>query len=86
MEGILTMSQKEADRISVIEQVGKKKLTVEEASELIGLSQRHTYRVLKRIRDEGLKIIKPSKDHPFRKMNQRLKDDGRRNFLRSALG
>jgi len=35
---------------------------------------------------KGYKIVKPSKDHPFRKMNQRLKEDKRMNFLRSALG
>lgn len=35
---------------------------------------------------KGYKKIKPSKDHPFRKMNQRLKEDKRRNFLRAALG
>jgi hypothetical protein len=34
---------------------------------------------------EGYKIIKPSKDHPFRKLNQRLKEDKRRNLLLAAL-
>jgi transposase len=57
MEGILTMSQKEIDRLSILKQVDDKKLTVEEASEIIGLSERQTYRVLKRIRDEGSKGI-----------------------------
>lgn len=57
MEGILRMSQKEVDRISILKQVDDKKLTVEEASGIIGLSERQTYRVLKRIRDEGSKGI-----------------------------
>lgn len=57
MEGILTMSQKEVDRLSILKQVDDKKLTVEEASGIIGLSERQTYRVLKRIRDEGSKGI-----------------------------
>lgn len=35
---------------------------------------------------KGYEIVKPSKDHPFRKMNQRHKEDNRMNFLRSALG
>jgi hypothetical protein len=34
---------------------------------------------------KGYKIVKPSKDYPFRKMNQRLKEDKRMSFLRSAL-
>lgn len=49
MEGILTMSQKEVYRLSILKQVDDKKLTVEEASEIIGLSERLTYRMLKRI-------------------------------------
>jgi transposase len=57
MEGILTMSQKEVDRLLILKQVDDNKLTVEEASGIIGLSERQTYRVLKRIRDEGSKGI-----------------------------
>jgi len=32
------------------------------------------------------KIYKPPKDHPWRKWNQRLAEDKRRNFLSAALG
>jgi len=32
------------------------------------------------------KIIKPPKDHPFRKMNQRLPEDRKRRYLIAALG
>ncbi|HSR17411.1 MAG TPA: ISNCY family transposase, partial [Ignavibacteriaceae bacterium] len=35
---------------------------------------------------KGYKIIKPPKDHPWRKMNQRLPEDRRRRFLMAALG
>ena len=35
---------------------------------------------------KGYKIIKPPKDHPFRKMNQRLPNDRRRRYLIAALG
>lgn len=35
---------------------------------------------------KGYKIIKHSKDHPFRKMNQSHKEDKRENFLRATLG
>ena len=35
---------------------------------------------------KGYKIIKPPKDHPFRKMNQRLPGDRRRRYLIAALG
>lgn len=57
MEGILTMSQKEADRLKIISQVESKAMSVEQGSELIGISSRQTYRVLKRIKQEGSKGI-----------------------------
>jgi len=57
MEGILTMSSKEVDRLKIINQVETKVLTVEEASELIGISARQTYRILKRHKQEGSKGI-----------------------------
>ncbi len=44
MEGILTMSQKEADRLGIISQIENNKLTVEEGSELLCISQRQIYR------------------------------------------
>ncbi len=53
MEGILTMSQKEVDRLKIINQIETKALTVEEGSELMGNSLRQTYQVLKKIKDEG---------------------------------
>jgi len=57
MEGILTMSQKEAERLKIISQIESKKLTIQEGSEIIGISSRQTYRVLKRIKEEGSKGI-----------------------------
>lgn len=57
MEGILTMSQKEIDRLQIIGQIEKKGLTVEEGSELMGISTRQTYRILKSIQAEGSKGI-----------------------------
>jgi transposase len=35
---------------------------------------------------KGYKIFKPPKDHPWRKWNQRMASDKRRNFLGAALG
>lgn len=57
MEGILTMSSKEADRLKIISQVETKALSVEEGSELMCLSPRQTYRILKKIKEEGTKGI-----------------------------
>ena len=57
MEGVLIMSQKEADRIKIISQVEGKILTVEEASEIMHISQRQVYRIIKRIRQSGSKEI-----------------------------
>jgi len=57
MEGILTMSQKEVDRISLMSQVDNQEVTVEEAAEILRLSERQIYRILKRVRTEGSKGI-----------------------------
>jgi len=57
MEGILTMSQKEVDRLTIVSQIEGNKLTVEEGSELLGISQRQAYRVMKRIKEEGAKGV-----------------------------
>lgn len=57
MEGILTMSQKEANRMKIIGQIETKVLTVADGSELLGISSRQTYRVLRRIKEEGTKGI-----------------------------
>jgi len=57
MEGILTMSQKEADRLGVISQIERNKLTVEEGSELLSISQRQIYRIMKRVKQEGAKGV-----------------------------
>ena len=57
MEGILTMSQKEADRLKLMSQIETKVLTIEEGAELIGISVRQTYRILKKIKEEGSKGI-----------------------------
>ena len=53
MEGILTMSQKEVDRLKIIGQIETKVLRVEEGANLMGVSKRQTYRVLKKIKEEG---------------------------------
>lgn len=57
MEGVLTMSKKEVERLTILKQVDAKNLSVAEASELMGISERQTYRILKRIREEGTKGI-----------------------------
>ena len=57
MEVILTMSQKEAERLKIICQIETKAMSVEQGAELIGISPRQTYRVLKRIKQEGTKGI-----------------------------
>jgi len=57
MEGILTMSQKEADRIGVVSSLESNELTVEEAAGLMKISTRQVYRIIKRIKLEGTKGI-----------------------------
>lgn len=57
MEGILTMSQRELDRLQVIKKIETKELIVEQGASLMGISPRQTYRVLKKIKEEGSKGI-----------------------------
>lgn len=52
MGEILTMSRKELDRLKIIEQIEQRKLTVEEASEVLSVSQRQIYRILSRYKKE----------------------------------
>ena len=53
MQELLTMSQKERKRIKVLEQKIEEKLTVKEASGIMGISERQTYRLLSRYKAEG---------------------------------
>jgi transposase len=57
MEGILTMSQKEIDRLQIIKKIEEKEIKVEEGAEILGISSRQTYRVLKRVKEEGSRGI-----------------------------
>jgi len=57
MEGILTMSVKEADRIKIISQVEKRAITIGEAAELLSLSERQLYRIIKKVKEEGSKGV-----------------------------
>jgi len=65
MEELLTMSKKEINRSKVLDQIEKRKLTVNEATESLGISERQTYRLLKRYREEGEKgLIHRSRGKP----------------------
>jgi len=57
MEGILTMSQREVDRLSIITQVLNKKITPSESASLLKLSERQIFRLVQRVRKEGSKGI-----------------------------
>jgi len=57
MNGVLALSKKEVDRLMIINQIEDNQLTVQQAAGLIGISERQTYRILKRIRAEGVKGI-----------------------------
>ena len=55
MKGVLTMSLKEFDRLQVVNQIEEKRLKVKEASELLKLSERQLYRLLKGKKKKGQK-------------------------------
>ena len=65
MEQLLTMSKKELRRLKILEQIEKKKLTVKEGTESLEISERQTYRLLKRYREEGDKgLLNRSRGKP----------------------
>jgi DNA-binding Lrp family transcriptional regulator len=49
----LVMSQKERDHLNVIKEALKKRLSAREAGELMNLSRRHVFRLMKRYREAG---------------------------------
>ncbi len=51
------MSKKESERLVVLEEIEKGRVGVFEAAEILGLSERQVYRLLKRKRAEGLSGI-----------------------------
>ncbi len=53
MKGILTMSLGELDRLKIVTQVESNKLTISEAAELLKISNRQTFRIIKKIKAEG---------------------------------
>jgi transposase len=55
MEGILTMSSKETVHKEILPQIEDKIIDVNEGAELLGVSLRQTFRLLKKIKQEGLK-------------------------------
>ena len=57
MNGVLTMSHKELDRLSIINQLLKKKITIGESAGLMKLSERQVFRLMLRVRQEGSKGI-----------------------------
>ena len=55
MKGVLTLSSKEIDRLMLISQIQQEKISVLEAADLLGLSQRQVYKILKRVIEENSK-------------------------------
>jgi len=57
MNGCITMSTKEANRIAIIEKVMKKEMKQHRAATLLGLSTRQVRRLVKRYKNDGAKGI-----------------------------
>ncbi|MBI5756001.1 MAG: ISNCY family transposase [Nitrospirae bacterium] len=62
---IIIMTQEELRRASIVHQAIRRMITQEEAAEVIGISERHTRRLIKRVREEGDRgIIHGSRGKP----------------------
>ncbi|MBS0584801.1 MAG: ISNCY family transposase [Verrucomicrobia bacterium] len=65
MEEVISMTQKELDRLSVVAKVGEKRLSQEAAGALLGLSTRQVRRLLKRYKQDGAKgLISKKRGRP----------------------
>lgn len=65
MTGVLLLSQKERDRLSVLRQVQSKHVSCQEAADVLGLSRKQLSRLLKRFCEEGdAGLIHRSKGKP----------------------
>ena len=53
VEGNLTMSRKEVDRVGVMQQVAERRILQQEAAARLGISVRQVKRLLARLRGEG---------------------------------
>jgi transposase len=56
-EGIITMSQRDLNFIQVLSKVKEKEVRQKEAAEILGLSERQIRRIVRRVREEGVRGI-----------------------------
>lgn len=57
MENNITLTMKEQKRVEVIERVFRGELTMAEAALVLGVTERHSYRIKARIRKEGIRGV-----------------------------
>ncbi len=57
MEGLVTLSQEEQKRLKVLNQVERCEMRGREVAEVLGLSLRHTRRLLAAYRKEGARAL-----------------------------
>ena len=57
METRITLTMEEQKRAAVIERVFRRELKMAEAAMVLGMSERHSYRIKAKIRKEGVKGV-----------------------------
>jgi len=78
--GLLTMSEKEMNRLEVIQRVGEKRLKQKAAAKLLGISERQVKRLLSRYRQQGAKGLvslrrgKPSNNQMAAEIQRKVLD------------
>ncbi len=82
MEGIVTLKQKEQNRLIVLNQIETDKLTVDKAATLLKLNPRHVWRLLAAYRKEGAAAL--SHGNRDRKPSNTLPEELRLNVLELA--
>ncbi len=75
----LNMSQEEVERYKVLSRCLKNKLTVKSAAELLGLSERHVYRLKNKVEQQGAEgLIHGNRG---RKSNSKMSDEERKEIV-----
>ncbi|TMA06270.1 MAG: integrase, partial [Deltaproteobacteria bacterium] len=57
METTIALTMKEQKRVEIIQRVFRRELRMAEAALVLGVTERHAYRVKARIREEGVRGV-----------------------------
>jgi len=81
--GMVVMSKRELNRLDVLARLDSDRLTARAAAELMAITQRQTYRLLRRYRDNGASAV--ANQRRGRPSNNRVPDGPRRSSQKPGV-